>query len=615
MLILPDRHIPRARLLLPVRAAEWRIPSQAQPKDQFGRENRTRFRVRAILNDGHIAWRGWFDDREDFDAFLWAIATGSLHYERELWRLPVPMWHPDFGEGVSYDFATVTFLTSPTGSNQTYTSPSDWNSSSNSVELLGSGASGGATNFSTNAHGTGGAGGSYASISNFVFATPGTTAATYQIGALSAAVSKGAGNEINGNNGNPTWFNNASDPGAGSDNTKAGAKGGSAGLAGTGAKAGGVGGVTATSWGQTKFAGGNGGAFTGGSTGTGGLGAGGAAGPSGDGGQGVDSASSSLLIVTDGGTANNGTTAGGSGSGAEGVSGTEWDGSHGSGSGGSGSTTDSDGGNGANYGGGGGGSQRPLTGTVLSGSGAQGIIVVTYTPSVLTGGWMRSTEDFVKPKSVFTNSSSPSPSLIPDTSPPKISGMGWRQPPDPKRQSWFKNDPAAFAFTSISVSLPVLGWQPQQIDQAPFKIAFIDRPVFVPQAIVQLEPTGPPGSGKRKDFSSYAPQPAYDVKKRPPVQPIWDRRRRNAAEDELARERAAARLPIPMPPASLFATPQPVSYPQPTQFAPHQVQRIAQKSSDARDIADIQGVADMQGRDASDMQDVSDIMQLIKGLE
>ena len=58
---------------------QWRTSSQAQPKDEFGNENKTRFHISARLNDGHLVWRGWFDDRYEADAFLYAIATDTLH--------------------------------------------------------------------------------------------------------------------------------------------------------------------------------------------------------------------------------------------------------------------------------------------------------------------------------------------------------------------------------------------------------------------------------------------------------------------------------------------------------------------------------------------------------
>src|SRR4029077_9490247 len=97
------------RILLPQRRLEWDQPSERP--SAFCIPNQVRFRLTARLNDGFIVWRGWFDDRDDADEFLWAMATGSLWRERELWRLPDPWWHPDLGEGVVYQFATVTFIT------------------------------------------------------------------------------------------------------------------------------------------------------------------------------------------------------------------------------------------------------------------------------------------------------------------------------------------------------------------------------------------------------------------------------------------------------------------------------------------------------------------------
>jgi hypothetical protein len=78
MIILPDKNIPRAKFLMPVHSKEWRTPSLAQPKDVFGNENVTKFRINAKSNDGVVVWSGWFDDREDFDAFLHAIVLGTL---------------------------------------------------------------------------------------------------------------------------------------------------------------------------------------------------------------------------------------------------------------------------------------------------------------------------------------------------------------------------------------------------------------------------------------------------------------------------------------------------------------------------------------------------------
>lgn len=354
----------RPKLLMPVRPSEWR---SSQRKTIFGIEDQTRFRLTARLNDGHVKWRGWFDDRDDADAFLFAMATGSLRCERELWRLPVPNWHPDLGENLSYDFATVTFLTSPTGSNQTYTSPSDWNNSNNKLETLG-GGSGGAVAI-TGIHVTGGGGGAYNTISNFTFATPGTTTGTYQIGA-GAAVKTTAGA---GNSGGDSWFNGTTLGGS-----SVGSKAGVGGAAGGGSQNGGAGGAASSGVGS-GFDGGRGGNLTGGS-GNGGSGAGGAAGSSGAGATGADSSSTALGVQTAGGQGDNGHGGtGGAAGGTNGGAGTEWDGSHGSGGGGGGfggSGTQSAGAGGL-YGG---GSGAIVADTPTSPPAAQGITVVTYTP-------------------------------------------------------------------------------------------------------------------------------------------------------------------------------------------------------------------------------------------
>ncbi len=237
MILLPDRNIPRGRFLLPVRASEWRASSQALPKDQFGRDGRTtRFRLRARAHDGHVVWRGWFDDREDLDAFLWAIATGTLRRERALWRLPTPEWHPDLGEGLSYDFVTVTTLTSPTGTNQTYSRPTDWNASNNSVGCIGGGGSA-FSGQSPSQGGSGGGGGASARTFNLAIGA----SVTYRIGAVVG----------------DSWFNGTAVIGS-SVGAKAGSSAGSR-------LSGGVGGSSTNSVGDVKNAGSGGGSATPGS--------------------------------------------------------------------------------------------------------------------------------------------------------------------------------------------------------------------------------------------------------------------------------------------------------------------------------------------------------------
>lgn len=118
------------------------------------------------------------------------------------------------------------------------------------------------------------------------------------------------------------------------------------------------GGSADTNVGSTTFAGGTGGSSAGGG--------GGAAGPNGAGGNGGGFNGS-------GGTGDNGSGGSGGTTGHAGGNGTEYDASHGSGGGGGGNSSGA-GGAGGLYGGGGGGG-------FSAGSGAKGLIVVTYTPS------------------------------------------------------------------------------------------------------------------------------------------------------------------------------------------------------------------------------------------
>lgn len=375
MIILPQKY--QSKLFMPVPERQWRAPSLAQPKDEFGNPDMTRFRVRARqrLHDGFVRtiWTGWFDSRDDFDAFSWSLAKHLAWGEpmpRADWDLPSPGWVPGMGELLEYDFATLVFLTTTTGSNQTYTSPSDWNNSSNTVETVGAGGSGGYAQ-ATTTHGTGGGGGAWNSISNFTFATPGTTTATRRLGTGGAGVT----GDVAGNTGGDTWFNGTTLGGS-----SVGSKGGVGGAAGNNSQNGGAGGTGASGVGTSSNNGGRGGNLTG-AGGSGGSGGGGAAGGAGAGNTGVDSSSTAGNVATNGGSgdAGSGGSAGTSGGGAGGA-GTEWDATHGSGGGGGGlGSGASNSGAGGNYGGGSGGAKGSGAGN--TGAGKQGIIVLTYTPA------------------------------------------------------------------------------------------------------------------------------------------------------------------------------------------------------------------------------------------
>lgn len=432
MIILPDRNQPRGKLLIPQRPIDWRAPSQR--KAVYGIEDQTRFRLTASLDDGHVVWRGWFDDREDADAFLLAAISGSLGYERELWDLPTPAWRPDIGEGLFYDFATVTFLTASPGSNQTYTTPQDWNNANNSVQAHGGGGGGGKQS-SARGGATSGGGSAWAKGTNIVLGS----SATYQLGLAGVGGTSLAGAQ-DGTAGGDTWFNGATF-GASSVGAKAGTggkgdnvvtfgtgglasaciggaaggtlnpgatyskNGGDAGayssLAGSGGGAGGPNGVGAaggtTANLSTPGGGGNGGGSTGGA---GGAVAGGAGGNN-SGGTGGGAAGANALAAGSNGTAggggggagDRGTGNGDGGAGGNGGAGTEHDSTHGSGGGGAtgganfGTGSGGKGGNGGAYGGGGAAGGDGRTGGAptnssqgLGGDGGAALLVLTYTP-------------------------------------------------------------------------------------------------------------------------------------------------------------------------------------------------------------------------------------------
>jgi hypothetical protein len=319
--------------------------------------------------------------------------------------------------------ASITiFLTSGTS----WTVPSDWNNSNNTVEVIGGG--GGGYGASINQAG-GGGGGAYAKTTNLTL-TP-NSLVTIQVGAGGAG---GAGGGHAGTSGTDTYFNGATCAGS-----SACAKGG----AGSTGSSGGAGGLASNSVGSVRYNGGSGGTVSNGSyAGGGGGGSGGPAGAGGAGG--VETSNSSTSAGAPGGGGGGGGTAGtgvttinisdgqaggknssGSGGGGGGTggssgtigsagsagggggggggetansgtagaggaggAGTEWDSSHGSGGGGGGggggagnSATGGTGGNGGLYGAGGGGGGATNGTNAGGGSGANGIIVVTYVPT------------------------------------------------------------------------------------------------------------------------------------------------------------------------------------------------------------------------------------------
>jgi len=296
----------------------------------------------------------------------------------------------------AYAADTVVFLTSGTS----WAVPSDWDSSANTIEVIGGGGGGAHSGLNVNGGG-GGGGGAYSKVTN----------ATLTAGnSVTIAVGSGGSGDTAGGD---TYFCNSTSNCASIAGTAVvvGAKGGERGSVNPGA--GGSGGQAASGVGTTKYNGGNG--NHGALFSEGGGGGGGAAGPGGagknggmsdeeetggGGGGGAGGGTSTVGTSSGGSTGGNGGagpngTGGGSGgtsgnngtngsdggggggggagigAGGTGGTGTEWDATHGSGGGGGGGQ-----GNGGTYGGGGGGEDFSLIG---GGSGAQGIIVITYT--------------------------------------------------------------------------------------------------------------------------------------------------------------------------------------------------------------------------------------------
>jgi hypothetical protein len=319
--------------------------------------------------------------------------------------------------GTVFNKATKVFLT--TAGTGSWSVPSDWNSASNTIEVIGGGG-GGANGTVGTAPGGGGGGGAYAKSINWPL-TPGSTI-SYRVGASGGVA--GAGGD--------TWFCNSTSncSSLAGSAVIAGAQGGS----GASGRTGGSGGSTASSIGSTTFQGGSGGTADQSGNSWGGAGGGGAGGPfgrgtgggnivnacggggGGSGGGGISGTNGSGNVGGDGGNNYSGagsgaganTTGDGSdgaaggggggggggnptGNGGAGGGGIEFSGGKGSGGGGGGagvrcsSTPVGAGGAGGLYGGGGGGGSRSSANSGAGAVGAQGIIVITYIPKPVAG--------------------------------------------------------------------------------------------------------------------------------------------------------------------------------------------------------------------------------------
>ena len=320
----------RGRILKPQKKSSQRASI-------FGIEDSVHYRVTAYLDDGHIVWRGWFDDCGDADAFLLALVSGSLANEKALWSLTSRTWtpreglanvgwSPDIGAHVRYEFKTQVFLTalagqlreyrvpddwvnpdleafsgSPstiTSSNASESVPSNWGSVTNTIECVGGGGGGSAGTTLSSGGMVGGGGGAY-SLKNNVTLTPGGTINVVVGGAGTGGSTSGS----SGTDGGDTYFNGASLAAS-----SCGAEGGDRGVNSGATSSGGAGGTTTNGVGDTKYAGGSTGGLP---AGNGGSGGGGAAGPRGAGGAGGTNSSNS----TSGGGGGGGCGGGGSGTG------------------------------------------------------------------------------------------------------------------------------------------------------------------------------------------------------------------------------------------------------------------------------------------------------------
>lgn len=371
-MIILRRHEPR--VLLPMKRSEWN-PSQYVPKDELGNDTtHYSFVARVRLSDGFIAWQGRFADRDDFDAFIFAHVTGSLRYDRSLWRLPVPEWIPGLYDDLVLEFATDVFLTT-TGTSNTWTVASDWNSASNTVHCIGAGGSGARgrpPNSGTRSFASGGGGGGYGNAANLSLTPSGSV--TYGVGA--GHTPTGGTTTISGTAGGDTYFNAAS--------YAAASVGGAGGVGGPVSNSASVtGALGGAGKGDVSYSGGQAGSITNTGVFRIGSGAGGAGGPNGVGGDGDDSPGTATG-GTAGGAGDNGSGGAGgvSGGGAAG-DGTEWSGTpygSGGGGGGRGQASAATGGAAGNYGGGGGG-MAAYSGSPIGGPSRQGLIFITYTPT------------------------------------------------------------------------------------------------------------------------------------------------------------------------------------------------------------------------------------------
>jgi hypothetical protein len=300
-------------------------------------------------------------------------------------------------DGILFQPTTVKAYRLTTGT--TWTVPSDWNNSNNTIYMIGGGASGatGAVSGNNRAAGGGGGGGGYTAVTNF--STTPSTVINYQVGVAGTTTITA---------GSTTWNTGAYTAGGGTRGTATTTPTSAGGAGGTGTYAGGTGGagsfgtvaLTGYGAGAGGGAGGPNGVGGNGGSGFGSITAASAAG-GGGGGNGGGSAGGNASLATAGAGGNNFSGTGGGTAGTTGGAGTFGGGGGGNtnlvnngGTGGSGidisNTLGGAGGRGANntaantglYGGGGSGGYVATGGAAqVGGSGSQGVIFIVYSPS------------------------------------------------------------------------------------------------------------------------------------------------------------------------------------------------------------------------------------------
>jgi IPT/TIG domain len=370
MIILPDRNIARqTKYLKPIPRKQWYGPHP------YGPDVKLEFNTwiaQAYRADHSMVWHGHFEDRDDADAFMWALYSGTLKNDPYLKRLPrycytfdqrqIPLWAPGgFDPEILEEFGIMYNMVSNIGigpSDGAWYGPGDFyglaSRAGEFVDAIGPGGGGGAAFQSMQS--TGGGGGGFARI----YSLPGGPGSGYGYGVGNGGAGGAATPDARGGAGGTahTWFWQQQNPGL-----RAHAAGGGnvANSFGGGCPGGGGGGADAGAYGH---AGGRGGGRYAAGQEFCNTGGGGAAGPGGPGGNGGDPPP---YATGGGGSAGNvygpwGPGAGGAGvaQGANGVTG----------------------GHGAAYGGGGGAaSQNQSTyWHQYGGNGAGGLIVIRYEP-------------------------------------------------------------------------------------------------------------------------------------------------------------------------------------------------------------------------------------------